>query len=83
MNGIETRRNKYLCYQYIQQLWFGKKEVEDVIALYGVDQTQVEYPMVVKVLEKSRRDFIRGSIFLSRENIDGKIMAIIRKRSRV
>lgn len=76
-NTLWKLRN--LCRQTIQKFWFQKKELKDVLHVYGIEKTDACHDSVAKLLLKTRKDFINGFSFFTRESIDDKIIRLMER----
>lgn len=62
----------------IQRFWFGELKIEDVLKGYGLSKGgSPNREKVVKILVKTKRDFVNGWSFFTREGIDLKIRKIL------
>lgn len=68
-----------LCRQTIQEFWFDKKELKDVLHVYCIEKGDECHDSVSKLLLKTRKDFIKGFSFFTRESIDDKILRLMKK----
>lgn len=68
-----------VCREAIQRYWFGRCEIKDVLSIYGIENDEPCHDHVVKVLIKSKKDFQHGYSFFTRETIDEKVVALMRR----
>ena len=61
----------------IQKFWFGELMMDDVLKAYGIKKDSPNYEKVLKILVKTKRDFVNGWSFFTREGIDLKIRKIL------
>lgn len=61
----------------IQKYWLDIVSLEDVLKAYGLTMGSPHRSIVVKILQKTKRDFIHGWSFFTREDIDLKIRKIL------
>lgn len=71
-----------LCQQTVQEFWLGRKDVRDVLDVYEIRKEDECHDSLVKFLLKTKRDFINGFSFFTRESIDAKIMHMTEKTHR-
>ena len=72
-----TRDMRFYCASTLQMFWFRKKELKDVLDAYEIRHGDACHDTMAKLLLKTRKDFINGFSFFTREDIDTKIMKII------
>ena len=65
----------------IQRYWLNTGTLEAAVARYGVRRGDGAYAEVVKVIMRSKADFRRGWSHFTREDIDRKVLSIVRRKS--
>jgi hypothetical protein len=78
-NDNELCKMKRLCQKTIQEFWFQQKELKDVLRVYGIEKTDASHDSVTKLLLKTRKDFINGFSFFTKEGTDDKIVRLVQK----
>ena len=76
-NGTWRMRN--LCRQAIQEFWFQNREIDEVMDVYNLHRGDGCYEHVEKVLLKTRKDFINGFSFFTRNDTDDRILGLMER----
>ena len=79
MKDNTTWMCRNLCRLAIQRFWLQRNELKDVLDVYGIGKDDKCRESVVKLLLKTRRDFINGFSFFTRESVDGQVLNLMRK----
>ena len=61
----------------IQKYWFGDGTLKEIMDTYEIRRDHKVYDKVVAVIEKSKKQFIKGFSFFTREDIDKKVLELI------
>lgn len=78
-NSNELWKLRNLCRQTIQEFWLRRKDIKDVLHVHDITAEDECYDSVTKLLIKTRKDFINGFSFFTRESIDDKIIRLMEK----
>lgn len=68
-----------VCAQSVQSFWLGRCEMKDVMEMYGISPEDRCHGSVTKLLIKTKKDFVHGFSFFTRESTDLKIVGLMRK----
>lgn len=66
-----------LCQCTVQSFWLGRCELKDVLGVYQITKEDRCHDTVAKLLMKTKKDFVNGFSFFTREDIDKKIVTIM------
>ena len=72
-------RSRRICQIKIQEFWFQECDIKEVLSAYDINKGDACHDSVVKLLLKTRKDFINGFSFFTRESIDDKIVRLMQK----
>ena len=75
----DIRRCRAICQIRLQEFWFGDATMADVLDAYGVERGDDCHGRVVKYLLKTKKDFINGFSFFTRESVDEKMREMCMK----
>ena len=75
----DTWKLRALCREAVQRFWFGRMDINEVLDIYCIAPDEPCREAIAKTLKKTKRDFINGFSFFTRESTDKEIISTMEK----